>query len=99
MKHAAASMLATLALAGCSALGLNAKAPDEAETRLSFEVPASWESQLMAGDAALSAGWAGLYGPQLSALIDEALANNPDLQASAARWADRSASQGRRKGA
>lgn len=85
MKHAAASMLATFALAGCSALGLNAGAPDEADARLSFEVPASWESQLVAGDAALSAGWAGLYGPQLSALVDEALAHNPDLQASAAR--------------
>lgn len=85
MKHAAAFMLATLALAGCSALGLNSETTSEAESRLSLELPESWSAQLTTGDGDVSAGWADLYGPQLSALIDEALANNPDLQASQAR--------------
>lgn len=86
MKPAAVSIALSLALASCASLGLGekAEAPDMTEA-LPFTLPADWTSDLTAGDGALSAGWAGLYGEELAALIEEALANNPDLQVSTAR--------------
>ncbi|MCI4645615.1 MAG: efflux transporter outer membrane subunit [Hyphomonadaceae bacterium] len=84
MKHAFLALC--LGLGGCA--GLNFGGDDEPTSALgemSFQIPADWTTDLTMGDRALADGWASLYGEGLAALIEEALANNPDLQASAAR--------------
>lgn len=87
LKHFTGPLFVTLLLGGCSALGLNPEAPQAPEARLSFDIPQDWTSDLTAGDRDLAAGWAELYGEELAALVNEALANNPDLQVSEARVA------------
>lgn len=79
-------LLGVLALAGCGTLPA---LPGEADRRTGIEinelgvsVPADWQAGLAASDRAIAAGWSSSFGPEVEALLDEALANNRDLRAS-----------------
>jgi outer membrane protein TolC len=79
------AVLLAAALAGCAL-----KAPPEvAETRKeampNVQVPGTWSAADAAAGAVADNWLAGFNDPQLDALVQEALASNPDLMVAAAR--------------
>jgi outer membrane protein, multidrug efflux system len=73
------------ALAGC-ALKSPPKREDVAKQALpNLQVPAGWTSQGGAAGVIADKWLAGFNDPQLDSMVQEALANNPDLQVAAAR--------------
>lgn len=78
--------LGVLALVGCGTLpGLSGEADGRTGIEvdeLGVSVPADWQAGLAAGDDAVAAGWSSSFGPEVEALVAEALANNRDLRAS-----------------
>lgn len=74
-------LLAPLALAGCTLPGPRAAAPPAA----AVVPPPAWRTALP-GDAAIAGDWwRGFDDPQLTALVERALANNVDIEVAAAR--------------
>ncbi|MEM1106182.1 MAG: efflux transporter outer membrane subunit [Pseudomonadota bacterium] len=80
------SSVCLLALAGCESLPrpFAGEAPPRqlGEDELPFALPGDWQSVAVAGDGKLAEGWAAAFGPEVEALIVEALAQNLDLRAS-----------------
>jgi outer membrane protein, multidrug efflux system len=79
------AILAAAALAGCAL-----KSPPEAsemrkEAMPGVQVPGAWTAGDAASGAITDAWLAGFNDPQLYALVQEALANNPDLRVAASR--------------
>ena len=73
-----------LALGGCALKSPPSPADLRAQTLPAAAVPESWKAGAPSGTFA--AGWlASFQDPQLLALVDEALRNNPDLKVAAAR--------------
>ena len=85
LAHRLGSVLIAAALAGCA---LNAP-PERAEMAKqalpNLQVPAAWTSQGGAAGVIADKWLSGFNDPQLDALVQEALVNNPDLQVAAAR--------------
>jgi NodT family efflux transporter outer membrane factor (OMF) lipoprotein len=74
--------LAAAGLVACGGVG-RFDAPRE---RLEVTSPATWQSVSAGTDGRISSGWLSEFGdPALSAAVEEALANNRDLKAAAAR--------------
>ena len=85
--------LAIVSLAGCAA------GPDFERPATAPELPARWAAQEDADRPAETGGiearwWEGFHDPALNDLVDEALANNADLEAAAARVLEAQASVG-----
>ena len=73
--------LITIGLMSCSHWRFDA--PRE---RLEVTAPASWQSTAAGSDGRISTGWLSEFGdPALTRAVEEALANNRDLQSAAAR--------------
>jgi outer membrane protein, multidrug efflux system len=93
----AAPLAAALALAGCA---LN-QPPDpqalRADAMPSVKVPEAWASQGVSAGAVIDNWLASFADKELSALVDEALANNMDLRVAAAR-VERAAAYARQAG-
>jgi NodT family efflux transporter outer membrane factor (OMF) lipoprotein len=85
VAHRVGFVLIAVTLAGC-ALKSPPKREDVAKQALpNLQVPAAWSSQGAASGVIADKWLAGFLDPQLDALVQEALANNPDLQVAAAR--------------
>ncbi|MEL6663699.1 MAG: TolC family protein [Pseudomonadota bacterium] len=86
MKVSYASLALLMLLPGCAALertrGDSAEEAPAAADSLSFHIPQEWQASAVASDGAIAGGWANSFGPDVEALISEALANNLDLRAS-----------------
>ncbi|MGY4515195.1 efflux transporter outer membrane subunit [Lysobacter sp. HA18] len=81
MKVAAAAMLATL-LAGC--VGPMPRAPDAAHV----QPPVAWRTSVGPTIPATTTWWTHFGDPVLTQLVEQALANNPDVAIAAARVAE-----------
>ena len=97
MRHSAVwaglgAMLALVALAGCAA------GPNYERPATTPELPAAWAAQTAAGAGATASPdpqwWKAFGDEELDALVDEALQNNADLEAAAARVLTAEASVG-----
>ncbi len=92
-KLAGMVLVLVLLLAGC-AVGPDYRTPE-------VSAPAAWHSTMKGGlksvspeAAQLARWWDGLDDPQLSRLIDQAVANNPDLKLAQARLSEARARRG-----
>ncbi|PCG14883.1 MAG: RND transporter [Sphingomonas sp.] len=75
------ALLAALLLAGCTLPGKRAPAPDAA----AVAPPPAWRTALGPGAPIRADWWQGFGDPQLTALVERALANNVDVLTAAAR--------------
>ena len=75
------ALLIPLAVAGCTLPGKRVAAPDSA----AVAPPPAWRTATGATAPIAVDWWQGFGGPQLTALVERALANNVDIQAAAAR--------------
>ena len=87
MNSRAVLLLWLLAIlpAGCALKSPPERADVQAEALPGVQAPDGWRSGAAPADAVQDAWLAGFADPQLDALVAEALANNPDLLAAAAR--------------
>ena len=79
------SFVAILILAGCALKSPPERAEVAKQALPNLQVPAAWTAQGGAAGVIADKWLAGFNDPQLDALVQEALANNPDLQVAAAR--------------
>lgn len=80
-RRAAAACLAALALAGCTVVGPDYRRPEQALPERFVDVMPSDAAVAGAPGAALPVDWWTLYrDPALDALVDAALARNPDVR-------------------
>jgi NodT family efflux transporter outer membrane factor (OMF) lipoprotein len=79
------SFVAILMLAGCALKAPPERAEVAKQALPNLQVPAAWTSQGGAAGVIADKWLASFNDPQLDALVQEALANNPDLQVAAAR--------------
>lgn len=87
MKHPVAPILLCMGvLAGCNTMpdwgGDRALTEPGATSSLDFDLPPEWQSQRSRVDGQIAKGWAASFGPEVEALVLEALGNNLDLRAS-----------------
>ncbi|HEX5767648.1 MAG TPA: TolC family protein, partial [Burkholderiales bacterium] len=73
------------ALAGCALKSPPERAEVAKQALPNLQVPAAWNAQGGAAGVIADKWLAGFNDPQLDALVQEALANNPDLQVAAGR--------------
>jgi NodT family efflux transporter outer membrane factor (OMF) lipoprotein len=88
--HAIADAACLRPIAGLVAAGLVSCSGgwrfDAPRDRLEVTAPASWQSSAAGSDGRISTGWLSEFGdPALTRAVEEALANNLDLQSAAAR--------------
>jgi outer membrane protein, multidrug efflux system len=79
------SLLALLVLAGCALKAPPERADIAKQALPNLQVPPAWNSPGGAAGVIADKWLASFNDPQLDALVQEALANNPDLQVAAAR--------------
>jgi NodT family efflux transporter outer membrane factor (OMF) lipoprotein len=83
--RALCTLLAVAAFAGCALKNPPDRNSLSKEALPNFRLPASWTGAAAPAGAAAHGWLAAFDDPQLNALVQEALANNPDLQVAAAR--------------
>jgi NodT family efflux transporter outer membrane factor (OMF) lipoprotein len=79
------SVLIAAALSGCALKSPPERAEVAKQALPNLQVPAAWTAQGGAAGVIADKWLAGFRDPQLDALVQEALVNNPDLQVAAAR--------------